>query len=134
MGTNIPGRRIDNGETFYTDWAPRGGDCALLRAQMLVKASASGSIRISLETRSDETTGTPTMDTYYPTSAPKLLVLSSVGVGTAIYLATAVANTPARGFKEQVRFKVTTYGGADGEYWVIRLFPPGFFDNSTTGS
>ena len=28
----IPGRRISHGETFYTDWMSRGGDCAILRA------------------------------------------------------------------------------------------------------
>lgn len=135
MTTLIPGRRISYGETFYTDWMPRGGDCALLRAQALIKSAAGGStVYVSLETRSEEATTATSMDTYYPSSAPKLLNLNSVGVKTAIYLATTGSNTPARGFQEQVRFKVTVNGGAAGDYWVIRLFPPVFFDNSIPGT
>lgn len=128
---NIPGRRISYGETFYTDWMPRGGDCALLRAQALIKSSSTGSIYISLETRSAEDTSATTMDTYYPSSAPKLLKLDAVDVKTAIYLATTGSNSPARGFKEQVRCKVTFTSGSAGDYYVIRVFPLGFFDNST---
>jgi hypothetical protein len=130
MTTTIPGRRINNGETFYTDWIARGGDCAILRAQLLVAASAEGALRTSLETRSEEETSTNTMDTYYPASAPKLLELVGVGFGTAIYLATTGTNSPLRGFKEQVRAKVTTNSEAAGDYWVVRLFPVIFFDNS----
>jgi hypothetical protein len=36
----IPGRRVSSGETFYTDWAGRGGDCVLLRVEVLVKAGS----------------------------------------------------------------------------------------------
>ena len=135
MASNIPGRRISYGETFYTDWGPRGGDCALLRAQALIKStSSSGSVYISLETRSEEGTTDPAMETSYPSSAPKLLNLNAVGVKTAIYTATTGANSPARGFKEQVRFKVAWNSGSAGDYYVIRLFPPVFFDNSVPGS
>jgi hypothetical protein len=62
----IPGRRISYGETFCTDWMNRGGDCALLRAQALIKSSAIGSIYLSLETRSLEDTSATLMDTCYP--------------------------------------------------------------------
>ena len=133
MTTNIPGRRISFGETFYTDWGPRGGDCALLRAQILFK-STTGKLRISLETRSQEDTATTTMDTSYPSSTPKLLEMNAVGVKTAIYTATTGTNTPSRGFKEQVRAKVTFTDGADGDYYVTRLFPLVFFNNSIPGS
>ena len=130
MATLIPGRRISYGESFYTDWFPRGGDCALLRAQALFKETTSGaSVYISLETRSEEGTSDPTMDTYYPSSAPKLLKLTATGVKTAIYLATSGSNAPMRGFQEQVRFKVTLNGGSKGDYYDIRVFPPIFFDN-----
>ena len=138
MASNIPGRRISHGETFYTDWGPRGGDCALLRAQALIKyapgAGGTGTVYISLETRSEEGTSDTTMDTSYPSSAPKLLNLNAVGVKTAIYTATTGSNTTSRGFKEQVRFKVAWNAGAAGDYYVIRLFPPVFFDNSVPGS
>lgn len=126
----MPGRRISYGETFYTDWMNRGGDCALLRAQALIKSSTSGSIYLSLETRSLEDTSATLMDTYYPASAPKLLKLDAVGVKTAIYLATTGSNSPARGFKEQVRCKVTFTSGSAGDYYVLRIFPLIYFDNS----
>lgn len=131
MATNIPGRRISSGETFYTDWSQRGGDCAILRAQVLVKSSASGKVQISMETRSEEDVSPTLMDTSYPSAAPKLLDLSAVGLKTAIYTAVAGSSSPARGFKEQWRLKITTSGMSAGDYYVIRIFPPVFFDNST---
>ena len=131
MASNIPGRRISFGETFYTDWMPRGGDCALLRAQALIKSSSSGSVYVSLETRSEDDTTASAMDTFYPATNPRLLNLTAVGVKTAVYWATTGSNTPLRGFKEQVRFKVAFNGGSAGDYFVVRLFSPVFFDNTT---
>lgn len=128
--TNIPGRRISYGETFYTDWVPRGGDCAILRAEGLIKTAAGGStVRISLQTRSEEGTASD-MDTFYPSSSPKLLEISGTGLARAIYLAKASSVSPVRGFLEQVRAKITVYGGAAGDYYVVRIFPLVFFDNS----
>jgi hypothetical protein len=60
--------------------------------------------------------------------------LGSLGVKTAIYTATAGSASPPRGFREQVRAKITTSGGGAGDYNVIRLFPLVFFDNSIPGS
>lgn len=130
MASNIPGRRISFGETLYTDWGPRGGDCALLRAQALIKSSTTGAIYISLETRSEEDTAAAAMDTWYPSVNPRLLAMDVVGVKTAIYVATVGSNATPRGFKEQVRFKIVFSSGAAGDYYVIRLFPLVFFDNS----
>jgi hypothetical protein len=52
----IPGRRVSDGETFYTDWVPRGGDCILMRVQVLFTSSSSGSdtLEFDLETRGEE--------------------------------------------------------------------------------
>jgi hypothetical protein len=132
MASNIPGRRISYGETFYTDWAPRGGDCALLRAQALFKETTNGKIQISLETRSAEASSATAMTTVYPSGSPNLLEFTAVGVKTAIYTATADATTnpPIRGCKEQVRIKIAFVDGAKGDHYVIRLFAPVFFDNS----
>jgi len=135
MASNIPGRRISWHESFYTDWMPRGGDCALLRAEVLFKETTSGKIWISLETRSADATSADSMDTSYPSSAPKLLELDTLGVvKTAIYTATAGTNSPVRGCKEQVRIKILFESGSKGDYYVIRLFPPVFFDGSYPGS
>lgn len=130
MATNIPGRRVSYSETFYTDWSARGGDCALLRAQVLVKSSSTGKILVSMETRSEEETGTNLMDTAFPSSAPRVLVMEAVEVKTAIYTAVSGASTPLRGFKGLWRIKITFSGGAPGDYYVLRLFSPVFFDNS----
>jgi len=131
MSTEIPGRRISYGETFFTDWGNRGGDCALARAQMLIKSTGSGSIRISMETRSAEDTTPTEMETSFPSSAPRLLEMVSLGVKTAIYTATPTGSDgTARGFKEQYRFKVQFFGGSAGDYCVLRLLPPVFFDNA----
>lgn len=135
MAITIPGRRISYGETFYTDWMPRGGDCALLRGQVLLKQNpGGGTFRVSLETRSEEATSATSMNTAFPSSAPRLLELSGAGLGTAIYLATTGSNSPARGFQEQVRMKIEFFGGEAGDYYVVRLFPIVFFDNSVPGS
>lgn len=135
MSTDIPGRRIGFGERFFTDWGSRGGDCALLRAQMLIKSTGSGTIRVSMETRSAEDTAGSPMETSFPSSAPRLLELSAVGVKTAIYTALpAAGGDGARGFKEQYRFKVTFHGGSAGDYCVARILPPVFFDNAVPAS
>jgi len=133
MASNIPGRRISSGETFFTDWGPRGGDCVLLRAQVLHRGSdTNGEIHVSIETRSAESTTGAQMNTAFPSTTPRLLVLDSVGVKTAIYTATTADNSPPRGCKEQVRFKIEFVGEeAAGEYYVIRLLPLVFFDNAT---
>lgn len=133
---DIPGRRISYSETFYSPWRPRGGDCAILRAQALFKDNSEGgaTVRVSLETRAEDDSSAASMNTYYPSSAPNLLELSALGVKTAIYLATSSSNTPLRGLKEQYRIKLSVNGGAKGDYWVVRVFPLVFFDNSGPGS
>jgi hypothetical protein len=106
-----------------------------LRAQALVKSTSSGgTIRISMETRSEEDTSTTLMDTSFPSSSPKLLELNATGVKTAVYTSTTGSNSPARGFKQQYRAKITFNSGSAGDYYVIRIFPPVFFDNSIPGS
>ncbi|MFO1052738.1 MAG: hypothetical protein U1F36_11035 [Planctomycetota bacterium] len=122
-------------ETFYTDWMPRGGDCAILRAQALIKGADGGAtVRISLETRTEQDAATTSMDTFHPSSSPKLLELTALGVKTAVYVATTGSNSPARGFQELVRCKISVFGGSAGDYWVVRIFPIQFFDNSVPSS
>lgn len=121
----IPGRRVSSGETFYTDWAGRGGDCVLLRVEVLI-ASTSGSnaIAFSLETRGEDGT---TVATMTPKSPAGGLELTSVGVATCLYVATTAA-TAGNGAQEQVRVKVTC--SADAQYFVVRIFPLVFFDSA----
>lgn len=124
-GVAIPGRRVDFGSVFYTDWIDRGGDCLILRGDLLQKSSATGSIDVGVETRSEED----------PTAAVTITAtqaLSMNGVGspfTGLWLADST-NTAAKGVREQVRFKITFSGGVAGDFHVARLFAPIFFDNS----
>jgi hypothetical protein len=132
MSTVIPGRRISFGETFYTDWGPRGGDCALLRAQVLHLVG--GEVQISMETRSEQSTASPVMNTTVPGSSPRLLVMNAVGVKTAIYTALEGPTSPSRGFKEEYRFKVEMPAEEGAEYAVVRILQPVFFDNAVPAS
>lgn len=80
----IPGRRIQDGETFRTDWVPRGGDCVILRVEVLVAAGGGGdTVDFALETRGENGT---TVTTITPTSTA--ISASTTGVKTCLYLAT----------------------------------------------
>lgn len=117
----IPGRRVTDGETFYTDWSPRGGDCIILRVEVMKAAGgASDKLNFALETRGEDGT---TVTTITPTTST--LVLSTAGLASCLYLAGASTG----GAKEQVRVKVFVNGG-DGGYFVTRIFPLIFFDNA----
>lgn len=122
----IPGRRVSSGEIFRTEWVARGGDCIILRAEILF-SSGSKALSLALETRGEDGT---TVTTITPTSPSTGLELTAVGVGTCLYLATT--STPAgNGSQEQVRVVVTCASG-DGEYHVVRIFPLIFFDSAKT--
>ncbi len=43
----IPGRRFSNNDKILTDWAPRGGDNMIIRADR-VASTASGSCRVTI--------------------------------------------------------------------------------------
>ena len=115
----IPGRRITDGETFYTDWSDRGGDCILLRVEILVKTGVG--LDVSLETRGDDGTSVTTIS---PTSAA-LTGIGSVGMHPCVYLASITTG----GAKKQVRVVVGCNDGSGG-YFVTRIMPLIFFDNA----
>lgn len=122
----IPGRRIQDGETFYTDWLPRGGDCILLRVEVLIDAGGGGdAVEFVLQTRGEDGT---TVTNMTPKSPGSGLSLSATGVATCLYLATT-STTAGNGAQEQVRVLVTSAGGGGG-YFVVRIFPLIFFDSA----
>jgi hypothetical protein len=123
----IPGRRVSDGETFRTDWVSRGGDCILLRAEVLIAAGNDepDAVRFDLETRGEDGT---TVTTITATSPSDGLKLSNVGVGTCIFLATT-STSAGNGAQEQVRVVVAATGGGGG-YFVVRIFPLIFFDSA----
>ena len=118
----IPGRMVSVGEVFRTDWMPRGGDCIILRVEVLV--ANANAITFALQTRGEDGT---TITTITPTSPSGGLELTTTGVGTCLYLATT-STTVGNGAQEQVRVVVTGPTG-DG-YFVVRIFPLIFFDSA----
>ncbi len=120
---SIPGRRVSNGETFYMEWMGRGGDCFILRAELLV-FDGDGSVSVAAETRGEDGDTVTTV-----TATTSAIAMSSLGVATAVYLATT-STTPGNGAQEQVRIKIAYTNGSAGDYAVVRIFPPVFFDSA----
>lgn len=120
----IPGRRISYGESFYSDWGPRTGDSMILSAQCML-VSGGGSVELVVETRAEPGSSitTPVAPTYVP--AGSVLTLSAAGVVTGYWRATASGLLQA-----QVRLKVQFSGGSTGNYLVVRVFRPIFFDGA----
>lgn len=115
----IPGRRVSSGETFRTDWMPRGGDCIILRVEVLVESGGGAAITFALEARGEDGT---TVTTITPTSPSGDLELTSTGVATCLYLATT-STTAGNGSQEQVRVVISGGGDKGDGYWVVRIFP-----------
>lgn len=120
----IPGRRVSSGETFYTDWVQRGGDCMILRVQVLIAAGGGDAVTFWLETRGED--GTTVTTPVTPTSPSGGLELTAVGVATCLYL----AGTSSGGAQEQVRVGVQCGSDMGTGYFVVRIFPIIFFDNA----
>jgi hypothetical protein len=122
----IPGRRVSSGETFRTDWVPRGGDCTLLRVEVLIANGGGDEVSFSLETRGEDGA---TVTTMAPTSPSGGLELTATGVATALYLATT-STTPGNGAQEQVRVVVAVSDEIGTGYYVVRILPLIFFDSA----
>jgi len=137
MADTIPGRRVSHGDSFYTDWFPRGGDSMLLRAESIIDSS--GTVEIEVQTRGEpgpDTADTPSevftlTPTYVSNGTGTKLQLNDPGVFTALFRATddGVTTGNSDSLQEQVRLKIG-FAGSAGNYHVIRVFPPVFFDNA----
>ena len=121
----IPGRRVSSNESFFTDWVARGGDCILLRVQILVAKTGGAVVTFALETRGEDGT---TITTIAPTSPGGGIEQASDGVFTCLYLATT-STTPGNGAQEQVRVVVSVEEEEDA-YFVVRIFPLIFLDSA----
>lgn len=120
----IPGRRISYGETFFTGWVPRGGDCFTVTAECLI-APASGSLKVTAQTRGED--GTTVTDVSFTIGT---ISMSAVGVAIGICLA-STSTSAGNGAQEMVRLKVEfASGSAEDAYGVLRIFPITFFDSA----
>ena len=70
--TAIPGRRISSGDSFFTDWVSRGGDCMLVRAELIAEdGGGSASVVITVDTREEPGVGLASnVSPTVPSSAP----------------------------------------------------------------
>lgn len=115
MADQIPGRRMTGGESFYTDWMPRGGDSMLLRVEAL-KIVSSAEVQIIVETRK-EPGGTITTPVA-PTTPSTVLSLTTATLATGYY---------KENLQAEVRLKIVVTTSSS-TYAVLRVFPPIFFD------
>ena len=123
----IPGRRVSSAETFYTDWSQRGGDCVILRVEVLV-VSGGATISFDLETRGEDGTTVNPMTPTSPTTGIELTSADGTGVASCLYLA-KTNSTAGNGAQEEVRVKVSCSTSSDA-YFVVRIFPLIFFDSA----
>jgi len=134
--SNIPGRRISHGDSFYTDWFSRGGDSMLLRGETIIRSSTgnpAGTVKIEVITRAEPgATETTIAPTYVPSGSD--LSLAAAAVYTGYWRATTAggSGTPfvPNSLQAQIRLKLTFVSGSAGDYLVVRIFPPIFFDNA----
>jgi len=120
----IPGRRISFGETFYTNWVPRGGDCMTITAECLI-VPTSGSLKVTPQTRGED--GTTVTDVGYSIGD---IDMSTVDIAVGICLA-SISTSAGNGALEMVRLKVEFVdGSAEDAYGVLRIFPITFFDSA----
>ncbi len=123
----IQGRRVFKDDQFYTSWIRRGGDSMIMRVEM-IEAQSTPEIEFIVQTR--EEPGDAVSDvtaTHVTGSGTTTLTISSEGVETGIYKATATA-----GSKAEVRVKVSAVqvGGNASDNGVVRILPFVFFDNA----
>ena len=118
---NVPGRKIFKGESFYTDWQPRGGDGAILRGQVIseFKDGATGiTVEIKVYTKNSEAT------TNQDGTAISGFQLDLDGTSNAVIEEIFEPAGAGAGVKEEIRFKVYTNAtdGTDGDWLLLRTF------------
>jgi len=110
---NIPGRRINEGETVYTDPFARGGGGLILRGQLIDEGGTAGDTTVKVFTRNRE-------DTSWGTTVLGTLTIEN-GTKGAVY---EVEISPGS-ILEELRLEIQ---GTISGWAVIRLFPPIFYD------
>lgn len=121
----IPGKRIDTGETVYTAPFERGGDGMFLRAQLISKdpsIASSSNLVIVVQTRNTED------DWGSPATAGTMNLDVNEADGTVTELHVP-PSSGASGIEEQLRLKIS---GASAGWALIRVFQPLFYDTASS--
>ena len=116
----IPGRTYFSGEEILSDWFPRGGDGIILRAEIIDEKDEDMEVKIDVLSKNSEDPGNGTAIGW-------TLTLGAEGLKEMIAVSDA-AGGGGVGLKEQVRLKIYTASGSAGDWSIVRIFPPIFFD------
>ena len=127
------GRKYFDGEEVYSDWFPREGDNAIFRAEVIGGTPGTGlEVKIQFYTKNTEETTNPdgqAIVTSASTNPPAELALDVADTTPQELAIFSTAATPQpQGFRELVRFRVSASGGDPGEWLLVRIFRPIFFD------
>ena len=118
----IPGRRINADEVVTTSPFTRGGDGLLLRAQLIDVSAAGGDCSVKVFTRNSEST-------WSTTAIGTMTIAGASGAGAMFELHLTPSSVATVGIKEELRLTVTGSGTVGG-WWLIRVFPPLFYDSA----
>jgi len=125
---NIPGRIINKGDEFYTDWFPRGGDGIIVRAERIDGVGSELDLTIETYTKAAETAGVGVKVDDGTGGWDLLVAGDSSGIREKLMISTSSA---PNGLRELVRFRLSTGAtGSSGDWMRIRIFPPIFFDKA----
>ena len=134
---NLPGRKLLSGETVFSDWFPRGGDNLIFRAQRMSDRSVGSpdiNVTISVYTKSHEDVGegSQVVDTTPSPDVPYTIVLNHSSDIEQEIIISGDGSLGVNGLKDMVRFKCVCANGGDGDFILMRIFPPVFFDQAQT--
>lgn len=124
---NFPGRRFKDGEVIYSEWFPRGGDNAVLRAEKIDHSGTTISVKFNVYTKNADDTGDGASVTDGVGTAYELKIdQASSGIQELVI----ESQGSTQGFEELLRVKATV-SGSSGDDWLLgRLFPPVFYEGA----
>jgi hypothetical protein len=120
---DTPGRLYFKDEVVYTDWFGRGGDGMIVRFEIIGR-STNATIDVAVYTKNSEDTGTGSA-----VSGWTLTGLNSTGLKEFIKISDPTGGS-GNGLDQMVRLQVSASGTAGGDWSLVRLFPPIFFDRA----
>ena len=126
----IPGKKVIYGESFSTDWMPRGGDGFILRGQQVDSTiDTTLIVKVEVYTKNADSAGDGAkLEESGSTNAVHIDIADgSVNVIEVIVEPSATAN---KGVLEMVRLRISTSSGSSGDWLLCRTFPITWFDGA----
>ncbi|MHC4515359.1 MAG: hypothetical protein ACYTGW_15180 [Planctomycetota bacterium] len=134
----LPGRRLEPGETIFTDWVYRGGDNVIIRAEAFQSenGNANTKITITFYTKNSEEIGEGNeilkAAVAYTMDVGPFISTDPFDIEETIITSTATTSaTEPEGVEELIRCRLEC-ANATGSGWVTaRIFEPIFFDDAS---